>query len=141
RRFAEHPRIVEGHWIGSTHRLVGLNVEKRSGLIVKVHAKVTKTHPATAPDHCPPISQHARQGLGAAANQVHCPVGCHGQSVANASTAPVEHSGYCVGSRKNAPTHGKVADRHREINPAPKDRKSTRLNSSHYLISYAISCL
>src|SRR5437867_6447843 len=34
---------------------------------------------------------------------------------------------------------GKYADR--ELHPLPEDRKSTRLNSSHRTISYAVFCL
>src|SRR5690625_6253809 len=36
---------------------------------------------------------------------------------------------------------GQRASQHRRVQPAPGDRKSTRLNSSHVAISYAVFCL
>src|SRR5690606_39646054 len=37
--------------------------------------------------------------------------------------------------------HGKSASAHPHRLPGPRDRKSTRLNSSHVKISYAVFCL
>src|SRR5687768_18127505 len=38
-------------------------------------------------------------------------------------------------------THGSASDRRRCPRPRAEDRKSTRLNSSHGYISYAVFCL
>src|SRR5256885_9359202 len=51
------------------------------------------------------------------------------------------------GIRKHRPPHGRFpaagegADRVRHARGAARDRKSTRLNSSHLVISYAVFCL
>src|SRR5438132_9221814 len=34
-----------------------------------------------------------------------------------------------------------LVETHRKLRPQPRDRKSTRLNSSHTVISYAVFCL
>src|SRR5256885_14823051 len=48
------------------------------------------------------------------------------------------HPRIAPGNRfESATKPGKIADRSR----APRDRKSTRLNSSHLVISYAVFCL
>src|SRR5438132_8611684 len=41
----------------------------------------------------------------------------------------------------NGPAGGPVVGIVRRIHPAQRDRKSTRLNSSHTVISYAVFCL
>src|SRR5258708_26423008 len=50
--------------------------------------------------------------------------------------------------RHHVPAHARThgggwhrGRRHRSITPAWRDRKSTRLNSSHQIISYAVFCL
>src|SRR5207244_12359274 len=50
-----------------------------------------------------------------------------------------EHSPSC-GACNPCGTHVDVWGRE-EISPSPTDRKSTRLNSSHQIISYAVFCL
>src|SRR2546426_7443863 len=39
------------------------------------------------------------------------------------------------------PDAGRLGRRRRQTDVAPQDRKSTRLNSSHLVISYAVFCL
>src|SRR5256885_7763027 len=59
----------------------------------------------------------------------------HGRFVAD----PVEQRHRFGG---HAPHRGADGRRHDVINdPDPEDRKSTRLNSSHLVISYAVFCL
>src|SRR2546426_9318946 len=47
-----------------------------------------------------------------------------------------------AGSQAGAPPHGEAGARvHRVLLSPATDRKSTRLNSSHLVISYAVFCL
>src|SRR5476649_2962501 len=50
------------------------------------------------------------------------------------------HDALPISTSGDAVLHG-VADRARAIGDAELDRKSTRLNSSHTVISYAVFCL
>src|SRR5256885_7185053 len=56
------------------------------------------------------------------------------QCVCESQSSPSGHAipGECTILRDNA---------HRRWDPSPGDRKSTRLNSSHLVISYAVFCL
>src|SRR5690606_40027605 len=49
--------------------------------------------------------------------------------------------GHRVGAGGGAPLPAAVVRRQVAINQVPQDRKSTRLNSSHVKISYAVFCL
>src|SRR2546426_8413437 len=46
-----------------------------------------------------------------------------------------------VGGRERVPPGGVVDNAHRDAGGSQRDRKSTRLNSSHLVISYAVFCL
>src|SRR2546430_17699455 len=57
----------------------------------------------------------------------------------------VRHVAHHHGALRAAPDHGGVVnhlvERRRQRGLRPRDRKSTRLNSSHSQISYAVFCL
>src|SRR2546426_3541671 len=50
-------------------------------------------------------------------------------------------SRYAPGRAFHAPGRGRRATKARDAAPRSRDRKSTRLNSSHLVISYAVFCL
>src|SRR2546430_8777356 len=50
-------------------------------------------------------------------------------------------SGEIAWGRLNAIRNAEVGMRNRKVGPVKRDRKSTRLNSSHSQISYAVFCL
>src|SRR5689334_23843818 len=51
------------------------------------------------------------------------------------------HGRAACGARRCRPVHGETASRSAAPRPGLQDRKSTRLNSSHSSISYAVFCL
>src|SRR5690606_41653554 len=67
------------------------------------------------------------------------PNACHESWLA---MTPVENGRYCMSCRKNVMDFTNMSDREilKYISNA-QDRKSTRLNSSHVKISYAVFCL
>src|SRR5207244_5200035 len=53
-----------------------------------------------------------------------------------------EEDGHRLGEARHAPGDEEVGEeRHEDEQPHRRDRKSTRLNSSHQIISYAVFCL
>src|SRR3712207_7980708 len=55
--------------------------------------------------------------------------------------AAIRHLGHARDDRREGPDDGDEARHHNRLAAVPLDRKSTRLNSSHANISYAVFCL
>src|SRR2546422_4108538 len=53
----------------------------------------------------------------------------------------VEHAQHALSAGDRLPTHAEVLVDHDDLLRREPDRKSTRLNSSHGYISYAVFCL
>src|SRR5258708_18749600 len=54
---------------------------------------------------------------------------------------PISVRPHAVGDHRPARTHGPVQHGEEPLRARQQDRKSTRLNSSHQIISYAVFCL
>src|SRR5690625_6693092 len=78
-----------------------------------------------------PISPRQRQGALAAAHHQR-----GGSATGRAARAPLR-----TGPRRTASPRARRECRHRPAHLGGGDRKSTRLNSSHVAISYAVFCL
>src|SRR5207249_10776892 len=97
------------------------------------HASFQFSSTATAPPHIYTLSLHDALPISFTLESVRHGASCHNSLLANAVPA--------ITAARQPRTLPPMYSPAYQYSPSPRDRKSTRLNSSHVSISYAVFCL